>query len=110
LLFSIGDYVASNIGASVPIRLGLLGEAYLAYGIIGIIIVFFCLGVWLELISKGEKRLKAGDCRHFFYIVLGVISALIIPYGTNMISTLVFCIFFAVCIVFIGSKFFKNVS
>ncbi len=104
LLFSIGDYVASIIGSSLPIRLGLLGEAFLAYGMNGIAIVYFFLGFYLSIVSKIMRNLPVGDSRQFIGIIIGVISALIIPYGTNMFLTLFFCIFFSIIVV----KFSSN--
>lgn len=93
-LFRIGDYVASIIGSSLPIRLGLLGESYLAYGIRGVIIAYSTLGFMLGLITAKFEKLHVNDVRKFQGLAFGVIAALIIPYGSNMVLTLFFCSIF----------------
>lgn len=103
LLFSIGDFVAGNVGTSVPIRTGLLGESFLAYGYIGVFIAYSTLGIILALLSKAAGLFHRLDSRQFLFIVSSMFLTLVIPYGTNMISTTIFASIFA-CIVIVTSS------
>lgn len=95
LLFSIGDFVASATGFNLPIRTGLIGEAYLAYGFTGVSIIFGVLGFVLGFLHRAFEKISRSDARRFIIIVSSTFLALMIPYGTNMLSTTIFATIFA---------------
>lgn len=98
-LFSIGRFVTSNVDQSLRtfgggIRAGLLGESYFAYGFLGVLMTFFFLGFITTAMDKIINEADIWDVRRFRSILMSIVLALSIPYGTNMFITSLFIFIF----------------
>ncbi|MCU7494831.1 MAG: hypothetical protein HF314_11675 [Ignavibacteria bacterium] len=94
---TIGKYVQSHmghLGINLGIRMSLIGELYMAGGILSLLISFSIILVVLHFIDKNFLLQKSFTDVKYITLLIGIFLALCIPYGTLFLSsTIQFAVF-----------------